>query len=65
MKKNYLKPTTLVVSVTAHGHILDGGSPVRTISSNTDVNYGGGSNSSARVKDQGAYNVWNDDWSNQ
>ena len=63
MKKNYMKPETTVVSVASHGHILDGASPVTSISSNATMNYGGGSNSSARVKERGDYNVWDDDWS--
>ena len=54
---------TTVVSVAAHGHILDGS--VRTLSGNANMNYGGGSNQAARVKERGDYNVWDDDWQNQ
>ena len=64
MKKNYQAPVLCIVSVAAHGHILDNGSPVRTISSNAELGYGGGSAGTARTKDQGAYNVWDDDWQN-
>ena len=64
MKKHYMNPEVSVVNVEPHAHILDG-SPVRSISSeSTGLRYGGGSNTSARVKDQGeVYNVWDDDWS--
>ncbi|MBO4826991.1 MAG: hypothetical protein J5506_07150 [Prevotella sp.] len=62
MKKIYQQPTLCNVSVAAHGHILDGGSHVVNFSSNAEMNYGGGSNQAARVKDNGGYNVWDDDW---
>ena len=64
MKKNYLIPEVCIVNVEPHAHILDG-SPVRSISSeSTGLRYGGGSNTSARVKDATeAYDVWQDDWS--
>jgi len=61
MKKNYLTPVLSAVNVAAHGHILDGGSPVHTFNNNAEMNYGGGSTNAARVK-QDDYNVWNDDW---
>ena len=62
MKKNYQAPVLGSVSVAAHGHILDGGSPVHTLSGNASLNYGGGNNQAARVKEIN-YNVWDDDWS--
>ena len=68
MKKNYQQPATTVVSVAAHGHILQ--NSVRSLSSNSaGIIYGGAGNAnnggaSARVKDAGeVYDVWNDDWS--
>ena len=37
---------------------------VSSVSSNTNLQYGGGNNGSARVKDATeVYDVWNDDWS--
>ena len=63
MKKIYQQPETTVVNVEPHGHILDDGS-VRTLSGNANMNYGGGNNGNARVKDAtDAYDVWDDDWS--
>ena len=62
--KNYIQPMTTVVSVAAHGHILDGASPVTSVSNNAEMNYGGGNNGNARVKEN-SYNVWDDDWKNQ
>ena len=52
---------TTVVRVAAHGHLLNGGS-VHTLSGNADLNYGGGNNQAARIKERGDYNVWDDDW---
>lgn len=63
MKKNYLIPEVNVVSVEPHAHILNGASPVGRVSSNADITYGGGNAQSARVKDQGTYDVWDDNWS--
>ncbi|MBP5771716.1 MAG: hypothetical protein J6W75_10195 [Bacteroidaceae bacterium] len=61
MKKIYLIPKVHVVNVEPHAHLLDG-SPVQRVSSqSTGITYGGGSNTAARVKDRGGYNVWGDD----
>ena len=39
-------------------------SPMSRVSSNTNLQYGGGNNGTARVKDATeVYDVWNDDWS--
>ncbi len=39
-------------------------STVSKVSSNTNLQYGGGNNGTARVKDATeVYDVWNDDWS--
>ncbi|MBR1800080.1 MAG: hypothetical protein IJ767_01085 [Bacteroidaceae bacterium] len=60
-KKTYQQPALSIVSVEAHGHILDGS--LRSIGGNADMKYGGGSSTeAARVKGQGDYNVWDDDW---
>ena len=62
MKKIYLTPVLHIISVEPHAHILDA-SNVRTVNTgSTGITYGGGSNQAARVKDNGGYNVWDDDW---
>ena len=39
-------------------------SPMSRVSSNNNLQYGGGNNGPARVKDATeVYDVWNDDWS--
>ena len=65
MKKKYMIPEVSVVNVEPHAHILDGASPLRSVSSNVGLQGGNtGSAEAARVKDQGeVYNVWDDDWS--
>lgn len=35
---------------------------INRISSNANLNYGGGASGSARVKENHSYNVWDDDW---
>ena len=60
MKKEYMKPEQRVVKI-QHQCIICV-SPVTTVSNNADLNYGGGNNEAARVK-QNAYSVWDDDWS--
>lgn len=35
---------------------------INRISSNANLNYGGGASGSARVKENRSYNVWDDDW---
>ena len=63
VKKNmYVQPATTMVSMVPETLIAQ--TQVREVQSNaTGINYGGGSNSSARVKERGDYNVWNEDWS--
>ena len=64
MKKEYLAPALLVVEVQMEQSMLQAVSPFTSVSTNADLNYGGGSsNQAARVKERGDYNVWNDDWS--
>ena len=70
MKKNYVQPATTVVSVAAHGHILDGGSVQRINSNSVGIGFGGASSNNtsgqARVKDATeVYDVWDDDWQGQ
>ena len=62
MKKNYLIPEMCIVKVDGTNMIAK--SPMSKVSSNTNLQYGGGNNGSARVKDATeVYDVWNDDWS--
>ena len=62
MKKTYLQPTMIVVTLQQHSIICS--SPVNHVSTNlTDddaIGYGGGGTQSARVK---SYTVDWDDWS--
>ena len=59
MKKTYLQPTMMVVTLQQHSIICS--SPVNRVSTNVDMDYGGSSTQSARVK---SYTVdWDDDWS--
>ena len=55
-----MKPAQRVVKIQPQCIICV--SPVTTVSNNADLNYGGGNNEAARVK-QNAYSVWDDDWS--
>ena len=53
---------TTVVSVATETLIAE---TVQNVQSNaTNMNYGGGNNGNARVKERGDYNVWDDDWQN-
>ena len=62
-KKHYLNPETCIVKVDGTNMIAQ--SPMSRVSSNTNLQYGGGNNGSARVKDgTDTYDVWDDDWSN-
>ena len=62
MKKQYLNPEISVVKVDGTNMIAT--STVSRVSSNTNLQYGGGNNGSARVKDATeVYDVWDDDWS--
>lgn len=63
MKKIYLIPEIFVVKVACTKMIAES---VTNVSGT--LKYGGAAtsgNNSARVKDQGSYNVWDDDWSGQ
>ena len=60
MKKNYMKPEQRMV-VLQHRTMLLQASPVTSVSNNAEMNYGGGSTGSARVKENN-YNVWDDNW---
>ncbi len=63
MKKNYLIPEMCIVKVDGTSMIAQS---IQRVQSSTGVGleYGGGSHTSARVKDATeAYDVWDDDWS--
>ena len=59
MKKTYLQPTMMVVTLQQHSIICS--SPVNRVSTNVDMDYGGSSTQSARVKSNTV--DWDDDWS--
>jgi len=59
MKKKYLNPEMTFVQ--AESAIMISQS-INRISSNANLNYGGGASESARVKENRSYNVWDDDW---
>lgn len=65
MKKNYLLPTSSVVRIQQQRIICTSQSgAISGLSSNAELNYGGGNSVSARVREQSSYNVWDDDWQN-
>ena len=57
MKKTYIQPVIQIVPIRHSSIICSSGSEVRSVSSNADVEYGGGSAGSARVRQ---HDVWND-----
>ena len=63
MKKTYLQPTMMVVTLQQHSIICS--SPVNRVSTNLDeddaIDYGGGGTGPARVKSNTV--DWDDDWS--
>jgi hypothetical protein len=66
MNKKYLNPEMCIVKVDGTNMIAN--SPVSQVSGNAGFTYGGGSSNAgttpaARVKEQGVYDVWQDDWS--
>ncbi len=64
MKKTYLQPAMMVVTLQQHS-IICTSSPVNRVSTNLDegdaIGYGGGGTGPARVKSNTVY--WDDDWS--
>lgn len=59
MKKMYQSPTMNVVEIEVTQMMAQ--SEVQSVSSNTDITYGGGSSTAARVKTNTV--DWDDDWS--
>ena len=58
MKKTYLQPTMMVVRLQQQSIIC--ASPVNRVSSNVDMDYGGGGNDPARAR-QHSGNDWDDE----
>ena len=63
MNKKYLNPEMCIVKVDGTNMIANSIQRVQS-STGVDINYGGGNDGAARVKEQGVYDVWDDDWSN-
>ena len=59
MKKIYQRPDLTVVHIQHQCLICQS---VTSVENNADLNYRGGGNDAARVKGQGDYNVWDDEW---
>ena len=60
MKKTYLQPTMMVVTLQQHS-IICTSNGVSRVSGNVDLGYGGGGSGPARVKSNTV--DWDDDWS--
>ena len=60
MKKIYERPAVMVVKLQHQCLICE--SVTRT-ENDVNLNYRGSGNGTARVKEQGSHNVWDDDWS--
>ena len=60
MKKTYLQPTTMVVTLQQQG-IICTSNDVSRVSGNTDIDYGGGGSSPARARQHSGID-WDDEW---
>lgn len=61
MKQNYQAPTSCVILFEQAQMLCN--SPVQNVNSNVGITGGNtGSTGNARVKEQGSYDVWNEDW---
>jgi hypothetical protein len=60
MKKAYLKPTMMVVTLQQQS-IICTSNDVSRVSSNTDLDYGGGGSDPARARSYGGID-WDDEW---
>ena len=67
MKKNYLIPEMCVIKVDSTNMIAESITGTSDNLGTSGFHYGGASTNNTsgivRVKDQGAYDVWEDDWS--
>ena len=59
MKKTYLQPTMMVVTLQQQSIICT--SPVSSVSSNADLDYGGGGRGPARARSYGGTD-WDNEW---
>ena len=59
MKKTYLQPTMMVVTLQQHSIICS--SPVSDVDTNVDMDYGGGGNGPARAPRRSGID-WDDEW---
>ena len=59
MKKTYQKPTMMVVTLQQQSIICS--SPVRSVSGNADLGYGGGGSGPARARQHSGFD-WDDEW---
>ncbi len=59
MKKKYMQPTMKVVTLQQQGIIC--ASPVSDVSSNVDMDYGGGGSGPARARQHSGID-WDDEW---
>ena len=64
MKKKYMKPTMMVVTLQQQ-RIICTSNDVSRVSSNADLDYGGGGSDPARARSYGGIdwdNEWDDEW---
>ena len=59
MKKKYMKPTMMVVTLQQQSIICS--SPVSNVDSNADLNFGGGGSGPARARQHSGID-WDDEW---
>jgi hypothetical protein len=60
MKKTYLQPTTMVVTLQQQG-IICTSNDVSRVSGNTDIGYGGSGSGPARARQHSGID-WDDEW---
>ena len=60
MKKTYLQPTTMVVTLQQQG-IICTSNDVSRVSGNTDIDYGGSGSGPARARQHSGI-AWDDEW---
>ena len=60
MKKTYLQPTMMVVTLQQHS-IICGSNGVSHVSGNVDMDYGGGGSGPARARQHSGID-WDDEW---
>ena len=63
MKKTYLQPTTMVVTLQQQG-IICTSNDVSRVSNNADIDYGGGGSGPARARQHSGID-WDDEWDDE